>query len=262
MTSSEPDNRPDSQAEPPKPSDPRGDPRGDPKGGPRGDPRGESGHSPPRPPRERMFNAPVASLLVAAAILASYWFQSRSADEMALIYSYGFRPADLDRGVYGGLFTHALLHGNWLHAGMNAVGALAFGAPVARLMTRPPAGIAGFFILFVLGAAFAALSYGLLHPGSEIPLVGASGGVFALIGASTRLLGRSWPAPLLSRQVISSLMVWTGLNLAIGFLGYAPGAEGARVAWEAHIAGLAFGALMVTPLAWLFGQRIVRRRPA
>ena len=83
--------------------------------------------------REPVFNAPILALLLAGSILGLYWLQS-GPDEMALSYEYGLIPSRMAEGDVRGLLTHLLVHGGWMHAIMNAVGALAFAAPVARLM--------------------------------------------------------------------------------------------------------------------------------
>ncbi|MCA3718514.1 MAG: rhomboid family intramembrane serine protease, partial [Brevundimonas sp.] len=101
----------------------------------------------------------------------------------------------------------------------------------------------------------ATLGYGVLHWGSVDPLVGASGGVFGLIGAATRLLGgRGRVLPLTDGGVIRSAIAWMGVNAAIGLIGFAPGAEGARIAWEAHAFGFLFGILAIGPLARVFAR--------
>ena len=86
---------------------------------------------PARPPREPLFNVPLVALLIAASIPLLYLFQ-RDLPDMGM--SMAFAPVDLEEGRWSGLLTAMLLHGGWAHAWMNAVGALAFGAPVARLL--------------------------------------------------------------------------------------------------------------------------------
>jgi membrane associated rhomboid family serine protease len=138
---------------------------------------------------------------------------------------------------------------------MNAVGALAFGTPVARLLARGFAPLA-FIALYTGSGVIAALGYGLCHPGSMDPLVGASGAVFGLIGAATRLLGgHGRVMPLFHPAVLKASAVWMGVNLLVGLIGLAPGAEGARIAWEAHAFGFLFGILVIGPLAHWFGPR-------
>jgi membrane associated rhomboid family serine protease len=79
--------------------------------------------------------------------------------------------------------------------------------------------------------------------------------VFGLIGAATRLLGgRGRVLPLTDGGVIRSAIAWMGVNAAIGLIGFAPGAEGARIAWEAHAFGFLFGILAIGPLARVFAR--------
>lgn len=116
---------------------------------------------PPNParPREPMFNVPVAALLIAASIPLFYLFQ-RDLPDMGM--SMAFVPSDLERGRWSGLLTSMLLHGGWTHAWMNAIGALAFGAPVARLLGHRM-GPTIFLLFYVTSGVLAALGYGLIH---------------------------------------------------------------------------------------------------
>ncbi len=45
------------------------------------------------------------------------------------------------------------------------------------------------------------------------------------------------------------------VNAATGLIGLATGVEGARIAWEAHVAGFVFGILAIGPVARIFGQK-------
>ncbi len=201
------------------------------------------------PPKERLFNAPLLALMLAASMPALYFFQERAHDYWL---GLAFVPIDLKNGHYGGLFTSILVHGGWVHVMMNAVAALTFGAPVARLF-RGSLGVVAFLALYSASGIVATLGYGLMHPGSSDPLVGASGAVFGLIGAASRLLGgRGRVLPLTDRSVITSAAVWMGINALVGLIGFAPGAEDARIAWEAHAFGFVFGILAVGPMARLF----------
>lgn len=203
------------------------------------------------PPRERIFNAPLLVVLLAASMPALYFFQERSRDNWLAL---AFAPIDLTEGRYGGLLTSMLVHGGWAHALMNAVAALTFGAPVARLF-RGPVGVGVFLALYICAGIFATLGYGLVHLGSTDPLVGASGAVFGLIGAATRLLGGGGRVrPLTDRGVITTSIAWMAVNAVVGLIGFAPGVDGARIAWEAHAFGFLFGILAIGPLARVFAR--------
>ena len=204
------------------------------------------------PPRERVFNAPFLPVLIAASMPALYWFQERLPDQGM---SMAFRAIDLEQGRWTGLLTSMLLHGGWAHVAMNAVGALAFGAPVARLLSRGMGPLA-FVALYIASGVVAAGGYGLCHPGSESYLIGASGAVFGLIGAATRLMGgHGRVMPLFHSAVLKQAGAWMAANLIIGLIGLAPGMGGASIAWEAHAFGFLFGILAIGPLGRWFGPR-------
>ena len=199
-----------------------------------------------------MFNVPLVALLIAASIPVLYVFQ-RDLPDMGM--SMAFAPADLEQGRWSGLLTAMLLHGGWAHAWMNAIGALAFGAPVARLLGNR-AGPMVFLLFYVSCGALATLGYGLIHWGSAEPMVGASGAVFGLIGAATRLLGgQGRVLALTDRHVIGAAIAWMAVNAVTGLIGYAPGAEGARIAWEAHAVGFLFGIVAIGPVGGWFAAR-------
>jgi membrane associated rhomboid family serine protease len=207
-----------------------------------------------KPVREPAFNVPLVVLLIAASMPVLFYFQ-RQLPDMGM--SMAFAPADLAQGRFGGLLTAMLLHGGWAHAIMNAVAAVAFGTPVARLFSGRM-GPTVFLLFYVACGVMAALGYGLIHWGSTEPMVGASGAVFGLIGAATRLLGRQGRVlALTDRHVIGAAIAWMAVNAVTGLIGYAPGAEGARIAWEAHAVGFFVGLLAIGPLARLFGKGVV-----
>lgn len=206
-----------------------------------------------KPVREPAFNVPLVVLLIVLSMPTLFFFQ-RDLPDMGM--SMAFAPVDLEQGRWGGLLTAMLLHGGWTHAVMNAVAALAFGTPVARLFGDKIGPTV--FLLFYIGCGvLAALGYGLIHWGSTEPMVGASGAVFGLIGAATRLLGgQGRVLPMTDRHVIGAAIAWMAVNAVTGLIGYAPGAEGARIAWEAHAVGFVVGFLAIGPLGRLFGKDI------
>ena len=173
-------------------------------------------------------------------------------------------------GLLAPLFTHMMLHANLMHIFFNSVWLLALGAPVAR---RRGAGAAQsgilpaslFVTFFALSGAAGALLYIAVNLKSTILLVGASGGVFGLLGALIRIIfsqpshfaresGRL--APLTHRNVL----IWSAVIIVVNFLmsfsglGLMPGAD-SQIAWEAHLGGYLFG-LLSFPLF----DAIARRR--
>lgn len=215
--------------------------------------------SPPEPrfaarQSEPFFRAPPLAVLVALSMPLLFVYQL-SRHDFGL--TWAFVPARLWDGGWPGLFTSMLLHGGWAHVAMNAIAGLTFGAPVARAL-RGPGGAIGFLALYIVSGALAALAYGLLHLGSETALVGASGAVFGLIGAATRLMGvrGGRPRSLFDGRVLGMSAVWMGLNVVVGVLGVTPGMGDVGVAWEAHAAGFVIGILAIGPLHALFGKPV------
>ncbi len=193
-------------------------------------------------------------MILAASLPLLFWLQTRLPDGGL---SLAFEPATLWQGDWWpGLFTSMFIHGGWGHVAMNAVGALAFGPPIARLMGGAR-GVSGFLGFYVVTGLVGAVGYALAHPESFGPLGGASAAVFGLMGAAFRLLGRRKGnlRPLNDRRFLLMAAVMMAVNLVAGLIGFVPGAVGARVAWEAHAFGFVAGALLIGPWVRLFGSR-------
>lgn len=202
------------------------------------------------PAREPMFNAPWPAVALVVLILGSYLVQVVWGGGQAAAEQLGFTPRDLAAGRWWTPLTVMFVHGGWIHAIMNAVAALAFAPPVARMFGRRPGGVASFFVFYAVCGIFSTLGYAAMHLGDPTVIIGASGAVSGLMGAASRLRhGGDQPAPLLSRPVLGMGVGWILANLLLGLTGVAPGMAGARVAWEAHIAGYLAGALLIGPIA-------------
>ncbi len=170
--------------------------------------------------------------------------------------SLAFRPSSLwDGEWWPGILTSMFLHDGWVHVAMNAVAALAFGPPVARLMGGAK-GAVGFLLFYIVCGLVATGGYGLVHPDSYDSLIGASGAVFGLMGGALRLLGRRDHRlrPIRDRRFLTTAAVIMAVNVAVGLIGLAPGMDGARIAWEAHAFGFLCGALLIGPWAKAFGS--------
>lgn len=210
--------------------------------------------SPPMSPdREPVFNVPGPVLLVVGAILGLYAVQSWIGADWP--ERFGLIPARLWQGHLLGLVTSMGVHGEWLHAGSNAVGALAFGAPLARRLGQDARGYALFLGFFIACGVLSAFGYAVINADSQIPLIGASGAVFGLIGAAVRLMN-PWGVlePLRSGRVLSMTAGFVAVNIIIAFLGFDPATGIRGIAWEAHLFGLAAGLFGVG--AWLRLWRI------
>lgn len=211
---------------------------------------------PPLPKAEPLFNAPAIAVLLALSMPALFLVQLQLPDQGA---AWALRPADVARGRWLGLFTAMLLHGGWAHVAMNAVAALTFGAPAARLM-RGTRGAIVFLVFYIGCGLIAGLGFAAVRWDAPESAWGASGAVFGLIGASTRLM-RGRLAPLLDRQVLTMSAAWMAVNLLTGLIGFSGSELGVAIAWEAHAFGFVAGILLIGPVARLFPQPTVAPEP-
>jgi len=197
------------------------------------------------------------AVLLAASMPILYLFQSRLPDQGLAL---AFRPASLiEGGWWPGVITSMFLHAGWAHALMNAVAALAFAPPVARLFAGAK-GVLAFLAIYIVCGALAALGQGVVDLNSDGVVVGASGAVFGLMGAALRLLGRRSgqpPRALTDPRFLAPAAVIMAVNAVVGVTGLTPGMEGVRIAWEAHAAGFVVGALLIGPWIRIFSRHAV-----
>lgn len=131
------------------------------------------------------------------------------------------------------VLTSAVAHSGIMHVMFNGYSLWLFGDIVERLM-----GTARFMVIVVSAAVMGCLAIVVLNPQSVV--IGASSivfGLFAAVLVLNRGLGGS----------NVSLLVIVGINLALGFI--IPG-----VSWQAHLGGLAGGAI-ATALIRRFRRR-------
>lgn len=126
--------------------------------------------------------------------------------------------------------SHALLHGSFLHMAMNMAVLLALGRFVADHY-----GGRTILPIFLIGAVAGGAAFGLLSA-SAVPMVGASGAVFAFLGVWTVWdLRRHRAAGVPAGPVWRRVLVLIGLNVAM-YVGL-----GGMLAWEAHLGGFLGG---------------------
>lgn len=226
--------------------------------------------------REPLFNLPfiVVALLGALALIHGVreWFLTQDQDILVLL-QFSFIPARYDASpVLGGAFpggfgadvwtfvTYALLHGSWMHLGINAVWLMAFGTPLARRF-----GPVRFMIFFAVTAAAGAAMHLLTNAGSIAPMVGASASISGAMAASMRFafqrggpLGmlrsgddEAYRVPALSlsgvfndARVLLFVGVWFGINILFGLWSTPLTGADEVVAWQAHIGGFLAGLLL------------------
>ncbi|HEX5379441.1 MAG TPA: rhomboid family intramembrane serine protease [Phenylobacterium sp.] len=204
--------------------------------------------------KEPIFNAPWPVAAIALIIVGGFFLQTLVPPEQVLP-RWAFSPAALGEGRFETLFTSLFLHGSWAHALMNAAFGLAFAAPVVRYFGTAPRGLLAFALFYLGCGAIGNLGFAALHAGDTSLVVGASGAVSGLTAAASRIAGgRGEVGPLTSPLVVGMGLGILIANILIAILGFAPGAGGAQVAWEAHLAGFAAGLFLVAPLGRIAGH--------
>jgi membrane associated rhomboid family serine protease len=189
-----------------------------------------------------------------AAVTVGAWLLSLSLPLDTLALHGGFIPARVEGGTWPGLpvwltpLSAALLHGGFVHLLFNVLFLLICGRAV-----EPILGPKNVFALYLIGAYAAAAAQWAAEPGSQVPMIGASGAVSAVIGAYAMLFGRNkvkvaHPSAALWLNALWLAAAWVALQLLIGFT-YASG--GPRIAIAAHIGGFLVGLVLAKPLLLL-----------
>ena len=201
---------------------------------------------------------PAVTLGIIVACSAVFLFElSLGPALQRFIEIWGFVPARLfvPSAYPGGLamavftmFFAMFLHGGWFHIIGNMWFLWVFGDNVEDAL-----GHAGYLSFYLVCGVAAALTQGIMAPGSTVPMVGASGAIAGVLGAY--LLWYPWskvktlvflgffitfweiPAPVF-------LLIWFAIQFFSGAVSLAETAAGGGVAFFAHVGGfLAGGAI-------------------
>lgn len=136
---------------------------------------------------------------------------------------------------------YSLIHADGVHLLVNLAMLAAFGRIVVLIC-----GIRIFILLCILGSLAGSSLHLMVAQNIQIPLIGASAAVSALIGAMTCLgiaQKHPMPRPFDSRKrSLQFLLIWIAINLLFGLLPYA---ENITIAWHSHLAGLIAGYLYI-----------------
>jgi membrane associated rhomboid family serine protease len=228
----------------------------------------------PEPPREPILTLPgalTAYVLLLALIHIVRLLLPYDVDD-TVIEMFGFIPKRYDSTLLaidfpGGtgakiwtFVTYSLLHANLSHIGFNVLWLLPFGSALARRF-----GPVRFFVFMAVTAAAGALAHFVTHEHAMAPMIGASASVsgtmaaairFAFVrgsflsfnrgdaDAAARVPALSLLRALQNPRVLGFLGVWFGVNIIFGVGSIAIGADGASVAWQAHIGGFFAGLLL------------------
>jgi membrane associated rhomboid family serine protease len=228
----------------------------------------------PVPPREPILTLPGALTAYIALLAIIHGVRALlplETDDIVL-QMFAFIPKRYDQTLlampYAGgagaqvwsFVTYSLLHANLSHIGFNVLWLLPFGSALARRF-----GAIRFFLFMAVTAAAGAAAHLLTHEHALAPMIGASASVSGAMAAAIRFAfvrgsflsfnrgdadeaARVPALPLLralqDSRVLTFLAIWFGTNIVFGMGALAIGAEGASVAWQAHIGGFFAGLLL------------------
>jgi membrane associated rhomboid family serine protease len=147
------------------------------------------------------------------------------------------------------LFTHMFIHGGWFHVLSNLWILYIFGDNIEDRM-----GSRRFFIFYIIGGLAAALLQSVIDPHSNLPSIGASGAIAAVLGAYFLLYPNARVITLIpiifipwfvEIPAVFYLGIWfvSQLFSGIASLGLPQSASMGGIAWFAHIGGFTFGLL-------------------
>jgi membrane associated rhomboid family serine protease len=152
-------------------------------------------------------------------------------------------------GVLGTLVSSMFLHAGWLHILGNMLYLWIFGNNVEDRL-----GPVLYLPFYLLGGVVAGLAQVAIAPTSDVPLVGASGGIAAVLGAYLVLYPRArvmtlvflgFFYQLIDVPALIVLGFWFVLQLIDGIASLgAPNANDAGVAFFAHIGGFVMGLIV------------------
>jgi membrane associated rhomboid family serine protease len=159
----------------------------------------------------------------------------------------GIAPGPDDASIYVTPFTAMFMHGGLLHLGGNMLFLWIFGNNVEDSM-----GPVKFIAFYVLGGLAATALHVITGPSSEVPTLGASGAIAAVLGGYLVLFPRAKVVTVIFIVFFFTILELPALLvLGLWFLQQAvfayfdlTGSEGG-VAYFAHIGGFVFGLLAV-----------------
>lgn len=163
----------------------------------------------------------------------------------AFVFDFGNIPLELLSGVdLFTVFTSMFLHGGWMHLIGNMLFLWVFADNVEAII-----GTFNFILFYILGGITATMIHALFNPVSDIPVVGASGAISAVMGAYLIMFPASrirvFIVFLLTFAHIPALLflgfwIIQQMVAGVGSLGLGTEEQGG-VAWWAHIGGFIFG---------------------
>lgn len=163
---------------------------------------------------------------------------------------FGLHLEDWNPGLIWRGVTYAFVHGNGVHLALNLAGLLIIGPKVERI-----GGFATLLKVFLAGAWIGGAAHLFLAPPGQqgIPLVGASGGITALLLwlTTTSPDARTWPVKVSGRSLGLGVILAEACLLAMAWV--LPRENFQPVAHACHLGGAIAG--------WGMARRLLRPTP-
>jgi membrane associated rhomboid family serine protease len=227
---------------------------------------------------EPVFNVPAPVTAMVGVLVAVHLVRQALSenDENWLVLAlafipdrYGSAPLPWPGGVVSSWMsplTYMLIHGDWVHLGVNALSLMAFGGILARRL-----GAVRFLVFTILTGLAGALVFALANPNLAVPMMGASGATAGMMAGALRLLFsavdhlpnsqifdaiskfpqriplKPLSSVLTDRRLLSATGIWLAVNM-LGAFGLGTPGQSGPIAWEAHVGGYLAGLLC---LNWL-----------
>lgn len=189
--------------------------------------------------------------LIVINVLVFLWMFLNSASIESIYYEYALIPANflngIDMGDISDLLTSMFMHGGWAHLIGNMLYLWIFGDNIEDRL-----GHIGYLLFYLAGGLAAALLQTVISPSSQIPMVGASGAIAAVLGAYLVMYPNSRvytfiPIGFYARvQLVPAIVVlglWFLLQLISGVGSLSVLYQGGT-AYFAHIGGFIFGLIV------------------
>jgi membrane associated rhomboid family serine protease len=202
---------------------------------------------------------PVINYLLIAANVVVFIFQWLAGPyEQSLVYEFALIPysfvSNLSLGDITDIFTSMFMHAGLAHVGGNMLYLWIFGDNVEDSM-----GHGRYLLFYLVGGVVASFTHILTNPGSQVPTVGASGAIAAVLGAYLVLYPQSKvltiiPLGFFIRMTMIPASIVLGLWFVLQFFSGVlslGGPDVGGVAFWAHIGGFLAGVVM----AKLFAKR-------
>ncbi len=195
---------------------------------------------------------PVVNYLIIAANVVVFLLQSLSGPyEQAIVYEFALIPysfvTSLSLGDIMDIFTSMFMHAGLAHIAGNMLYLWIFGDNVEDSL-----GHGKYLLFYLLGGVVASLTHIITNPGSQIPTVGASGAIAAVLGAYLVLYPQSRVLTLIPlgffirlSLVPASIVLglWFVLQFFSGLMSLG-GADVGGVAFWAHVGGFVTGVVL------------------